>query len=96
MIAGSADFIGKRLERQSIKNQRPAIWTDDGSEDWKVTRLNVDTKHNFNGAVHALNADGSVAIGYTQVSPNVKQNQAVLWKIMGKTKDEAKTGIIPI
>lgn len=90
VIAGSADFIGKRLERQSIKNQRPAIWTDDGSEDWKVTRLNVDTPHNFNGAVHALNADGSVAIGYTQVSPNVKQNQAVLWKNNGQDKGRSE------
>ncbi|HII3778975.1 TPA: autotransporter domain-containing protein, partial [Pasteurella multocida] len=88
----SFERIGARSEQninvRGFDARRVPI--DDGSEDWKVTRLNVDTKHNFNGAVHALNADGSVAVGYTQVSPNVKQNQAVLWKNNGQDKGRSE------
>lgn len=90
VIAGSADWIGKSLEKRSLKDQRPTIWTDDGSIDWKVTRLNVKPEHNFNGAVQAINHDGSIAVGYTQVSNNVKQNQAVLWTHQGQNKAKSE------
>ncbi|MGC7590839.1 autotransporter domain-containing protein [Bisgaard Taxon 46] len=90
VIAGGADWIGKHYSKtSSSKDQRPTIWTDDKSVDWKATRLPLETKHNFNGAVNALNHDGSMAVGYTQVTPDVKRNQAVLWKNNGQDKSVA-------